>query len=389
MSLDDIDFNEVHLGDPMEFQRLLKDSEIAKAIETRHILIDDPDVYLKQRRKDLIQPASMDIILKGSDTLYSVTGMTDESRTIGETHPNVDKDFVTFWPGYETETNVHYLRWFNGNLLRAYPELRSTLRRVGLDMGWSRFGIGFDDTQHAFLNIRNPQNYPVSVQKGEKIAQVLWRDKGHQNRADGWGVEERANKLGSGKLVTSAMELIDLAEQGDLYLSDNANIFKGNILFHAGKIRTYCNQDHVIIGNKGIQGFEIASEQAINHTIEPGVFSDIETIERIGLSGRVAMQVFYHTKSFFEMTTWNEMVNAYNTLESSGGWIDPGYGYKNPNGAPFSVQRKAFTEPVKINYGDVVGVGVVWYFPESVEQEYSPQRGSHYNDVEGFVSPKL
>ena len=37
-----------------EFERLLTDEEIVKAIERRLIVLDKPDVYLKERRHDLI-----------------------------------------------------------------------------------------------------------------------------------------------------------------------------------------------------------------------------------------------------------------------------------------------------------------------------------------------
>lgn len=44
-------------------RRLLNDNEIERAIKQGLILLDKPEVYLEQRRNDLIQPVSMDVTL--------------------------------------------------------------------------------------------------------------------------------------------------------------------------------------------------------------------------------------------------------------------------------------------------------------------------------------
>ena len=123
-------------------QRLLKDSEIEQAIRTGLITIDDPSFYLEQQRTNLIQPASMDLLLRGIDDTFAITGVTGPNLDY-PIHPDLDNSFVTFWPGLQTETSVRHLKWHNGDILCACPELRSTLRRVGLDMGFSPYGIGF------------------------------------------------------------------------------------------------------------------------------------------------------------------------------------------------------------------------------------------------------
>jgi len=370
-------------------QRLLNDREIVEAIEKKLIIIEDPDVYLGQRRDDLIQPASMDLVLRSSEDHQNILGFSPPGERRANLFERAIEGSVTFWPGYQTETSVEFLRGYDGSLLSALPELRSTLRRVGLDIGFNPFGIGLGDDEFGFLNIRNPQSYPVSIEIGQKIAQAIWIDRGTRKAEGGYGIEEREIKHGSGRLITSKSDLLRLIGQEDLYLSDLNSIGDhGEILFHAGKVRTYCKQGPVSIGQEGVKGFEIVTKNAVNHRIYPGHFSDIETIERVGLSGRVAMRVFYHAKSSFDAVDRGEMIDSMNTVQSSGGWVDPGYGYGKVRGAPFSVQRKAFSRTIVINEGDLVGYGLVFHFPEPVEKEYSRKRGSHYNEASGFVGPK-
>ncbi|MBR9704324.1 hypothetical protein GOV12_02850 [Candidatus Pacearchaeota archaeon] len=367
-------------------QRLLKDSEIVNAIKRNFITIDDPNLYLNERRDDLIQPASMDLILLDSGSNYPIIELDIEHKYYYERHEDVDDRFVTFWPGYQTEAVVSHLKGYNGEIIMPCPELRSTLRRVGLDIGFKL--VGLNEDKNAFLFVRNPQDYPVSVRTGEKIAQVLWKDIGTKISNNRFETVERKEKFGSGRLVTSDSELLELIESGDLYVSEKECIDRGYVLFHAGNVRTFFNQEHVVIGKNGVIGFDLKRDDAINHYLYPGEFSDIETIERIGLSPRVGMQVFYVAKSIDEVKNTLENINRILTLNSTGGWIDPGYGFGKVGGAPFSVQRKAFTQPCKIRKGDLVGYGVVWKFPEPVEKVYSSGRGSHYNEAIGFVGPK-
>ena len=374
-------------------RRLLKDSEIIDAIKRKLIVLDDPDVYLKERRDDLIQPASMDLLLRSAGCVYPMYEIEHAKLDYCfpvPVHKDVDDRFVTFWPGYQTEATVRHFKWHNENL-RACPELRSTLRRVGLDIGYNFEGrMGFDEDQFGFLNIRNPQKYPVSVEKGEKIAQVIWKDRGIKYAPNGFEIVERKLKHGSGRMITSRNELIALIEQGDIYQSGESSVGdSGVLLFHAGRVKNYYNNGPVIISKSGVTGFNVSTQESCNHIIHPGEFSDIETIERIGLSKRVAMQVFYTSKPVADARNRKELINSYNTFDSTGGWIDPGYGMDKKDGAPFSVQRKAFTESIRIRQGELVGYGVIWFFPEPVEKAYSKERGSHYNEARGFVGPRI
>lgn len=374
-----------------QLSRLLKDTEIARAIERGHIQLKQPDIYLSDRRDDLIQPASMDVLLRDTDMNVSPVGGVRFEYPPRKFHPDLDSKFLTFWPGSETETTVENLCGYDTDNLIATPEMRSTLRRVGLDIGLLPLGLGrnVDDEDRSFIYVRNPQRYPVSVERGLKIAQILWLDKGYEDDPDRLGIVEKSNKLGSGRLVESSDEILELISSGDFYVSDYDSVGDGRINLHAGSVNNYGNLDHVVLSEEGVSGFEVRDTRTLRHDVYPGQFVDIETSEKIGLGPRVAMRVYYDFRTVHGIHTYDDLVNDMGTVTSAGGWIDPGYGHGVNGGAPFSVQRKAFSEPFRINEGDFVGYGILWVFDEPVGKSYGDERGSHYVDAPGFVGPDM
>ncbi len=372
--------------------RLLKDTEIAAAIESGLISLKDPSVYLTDRRDDLIQPASMDVLLRDIDmNVISVTGISNLSFPNQKFHPDLDDSFLTFWPGVETETTVENLCGYDPKVLIGTPEMRSTMRRVGLDIGVLPLGLGSNilDEDRSFIYVRNPQRYPISVQRGLKIAQVLWADRGYEDDPESMGIRERSNKAGSGRRLFTGSEIGELVDSGDLYLSDLNSIGEGRINLHAGSVNNYGSLDHVVLSEDGVNGFEVRDTRTLRHDVYPGQFLDIETSERIGLGPRVAMRVYYDFRTAHGIGSPEDLLNDMGTINSAGGWIDPGYGYGSEDGAPFSVQRKAFSEPFRIHEGDLVGYGILWVFDEPVGKTYGADRGSHYNEARGFVGPDM
>ena len=381
------------MNEPIE--KLLSDLEIARAIQEGDIDLRDPEEYLTRRRKDLIQPASMDLLLEKID---SINPMISESYQIAKGlkkpreiqrfdpshHPDVSDDYVTFWPGYVSETILANIKYYNGKALFCGVELRSTLRRAGLDMGYMRHGIGFDEDYSGFIFIRNPQEYPISIQKGMKIAQLICFGKQFEQESLPFPRVKKQNPLGSGIPITDNKNLEKLIKKGYLELGGSRRYHRGVVLFHAGRRATYNSQQHIILNkDKPHQGISLEVKESDSHLIEPGRFIDIETIERIRLSRKVAMQVCYLPRVDYDS------VSYFSTNESSGGWIDPGYGMNKPEGAVFSVQRKAFTHPFRVNKGDLIGYGKVFYFPDGVGEEYGASRGSHYSDGARFEAPKV
>ncbi|MFH1325651.1 MAG: hypothetical protein ABIH49_02695 [archaeon] len=360
---------------------LLNDREIEIAIRRGLIDLEHPEVYLEERKADLIQPASMDLILEDTDETRSVVPFTKEdSRTFFGRHPDVSDDYVTFWPNYEMETIVENLRWYNGTELATLVEIRSTLRRIGLDAGFMPQGVGFNEDRKGFISIRNVQSYPVSIQKGTKIGQILWLNKKlvpSQEPSEYY--IPNPNIIGSGICISINRDLEKLVQQGDLWLGENPVFRDGLVLFHAGNVETYNPQKHIIIHKDRKPNLaELETKISKTHHLEPGKFIDVRTTERIKASNRVGIFVKYHLDFFGEgkYSDGEELFFVHDA--SSGGWIDPGYGYGSEEGAIFSAQLKAYSRPLTINEGDVIGYGTVFFFPRGVGTAYGSERNSHY-----------
>ncbi|MEK6910940.1 MAG: hypothetical protein AABW82_04145 [Nanoarchaeota archaeon] len=391
------------------FTRLLNDVEIERAIRDRSIYLDRPEVYLDKRRKDLIQPASMDLLLlreEETEPILSEEFLESRGRKevkehyVCDVHPNLSRDFITFWPGHQTEVAVMHLQDWSHDILAAEIELRSTLRRAGLDIGFNPFGLGRQGlNDYCFFSIRNPQSYPVSIEKGAKIAQLLWLDRRLQDKQDFVfvdGVNYLKDvcpiKFGSGIPICNNQGLLKLIESGDLGISPRATLESGVVVFHSGNIASYNGQQHVVMKREGKpEGISVVQRNQAIFNIEPGQFVDIETREKIRLSNKVGMHVYYsfnQSNDMLEGWSIEDVINDISTKSSSGGWVDPGYGSKTPEGAVFSAQRKAFTKPITIREGDPIAVGIVYYFPKGVGLEYGCGRGSHYDGASKFLAPK-
>lgn len=391
------------------FARLLNDIEIEKAIRDKSIYLDKPEVYLDQRRKDLIQPASMDLLLlreEETDLILSEEFLKsrrrgkNKERYVGDFHEGLSRDFITFWPGHETEIAVMHLQDWSHDILTAEIELRSTLRRAGLDIGFNPFGLGRQGkNDYCFFSIRNPQAYPVSIERGAKIAQLLWLDRRLQDKRDlvfADGINHLKDvcpiKFGSGIPISNNQGLLKLIESGDLGISPKATLESGVVVFHAGNTASYNGQQHIIMKKEGKpEGISIVQKKQSSFDIEPGQFVDIETREKIKLSSRIGMHVYYSfNQPDYLLKSWEteDVINDFSTKSSSGGWIDPGYGSTILEGAVFSAQRKAFTKPITIREGDPIALGIVYYFPKGVGLEYGKERGSHYDGAEKFLAPK-
>lgn len=369
--------------------RLLNDREILLAIEKGLIDLEDPDMYLGERKYDLIQPASMDLILRDIDGAHPILPGGDDVPL--KVHDDVCENYVTFWPQSESEVIIENLKWFNGNLLNVFVEVRSTLKKMGLDAGFMPYGIGFG-MEGGFIHLRNPQDYPVSIEKGTKIAQALWINKRllSSSERDRYFIEN-PDLIGSGICISNNNDLEILVEQGDLWLGEKPVFEKGVVLFHAGEIETRNFQEHMVLHRDGKPNFSNLTTKKIKyHNLKPGRFSDIRTREKMRLSGRVGIFVRYHADYYGRRRNLTGEDLFLTHYGSSGGWVDPGYGKSSKDGAVFSVQRKAFTNSWTIRSGSVVGYGRVFFFPKGVETPYGhPRRNSLYQGAKEFEAPKV
>lgn len=361
-------------------RRLLNDIEIERAIREGLIVLENPKVYLEERRRDLIQPASMDLLLGEMDEVAPIPGVFPEKvynwSLHPQVHPDVDDNFVTFWPQHELNVFAQGLLRFNPEFVVPAVERRSTLGRGGLDRGFINLGYG---DPYCYVSLRNPQGYPISIQKGFKFAQILWFERTlRKDKHDNYVKVNPDNGIGSGIPITSRRELEKLFESGDLKVSPKPT-FEGEFLvLHASRKATFNEQKHIIyrVGAKP-EGIVLHSTESDVHEIKHGRFLDIEVEEKLELSDRVALHIMYP----FDRR-YRSPIDSLLTMGSSGGWVDPKY-----EGA-FSVQKKSFVKPYKIRVGDRVAYAIAYFFPNGVGEGYHAGRGSHYNNANSFSAPR-
>ncbi|MBU1989069.1 MAG: hypothetical protein KKD94_06350 [Nanoarchaeota archaeon] len=251
-------------------------------------------------------------------------------------------------------------------------------------------GLGFDPPDGAFMEIRNAQEYPVSIEIGTKIAQVLWLQHKIVYSTDCSDPKEFMKPIFNnpllciGEIIDSDLNLQALIDLGELQISPECYYTStGQILLHAGKTETKNKQKHVILYKDGrTEGIDITSIESENHIIKPGEFVDIQTLESIKLSDKIGMLVKYDVfnpfdDELFQVTTSEDY---WLTKISGGGWIDPGYE------GGFSVQRKSFLEEVIIKEGEPVAIGIIFSFPDGVSKKYGHHRGSHYQGNNSFAA---
>lgn len=351
---------------------LLRDVEIQEAIRKGLIKVRNPEMFLGEKALNYIQPASMDLTLDGVEGFEPID-LTDAPRPPARIHPDLDENFVTLWPGHVTEVFSNQLLDYDGEVFSPLLELRSTLRRNGLDSGVNPYGpaLGFGN---ASFGVRNAQPYPFSIEMGSKIAQILWIDKLFRFDADRLGYVPHNKIVSSGRLVESRKELEQLVGEGKLSISPKYVFKNGMLMLHAGNRGLSSNPSHVILrANNTIEGMNADSYTGSRHIVEPGKFLDIEVAERFDLSPHVGIFVRYELAGMGKRPKeWAGLKQKLLTFLSSGGWIDNGYR------GPFSVQRKSFGEKQTIREGDVVGYAFVWTFDQPPEHPYGLERGSHF-----------
>ena len=163
-------------------------------------------------------------------------------------HPEAGDDYVTFWPDHNTEVSIEYLKWYVPDILVPHLEVRSTLRRAGPDNGPITLLVNEDNDM--CISVRNAQRYPVSMEKGMKIAQIFWKSR----TIDNFGNYVRnlgPFSIGSGVPICSTDALEKLISQGELSIHPKPEIQDGLLIFHAGSTVTYNDSEHVVLRKKG------------------------------------------------------------------------------------------------------------------------------------------
>jgi deoxycytidine triphosphate deaminase len=262
---------------------ILSDAGIRKAIEEGHIQVSDKDRVLNGQNPTLIQPATMDleISLDQTDAEFQPISSLKSIRKLRSgqdpknAHPDTPKGSFTFWPGYDVVCKLDTLVGYREDLLTVVTDLRSTMRRNGLE---TQFSGLFEQGNCGRVRIRNPRSYPISLEGGTRLCQTIWQT---EKNSSFKGYTHANDHSERGYQVTDDKELEKLLEKGDIYLGGTTPIIrKGTLLFHAGRKATRNAQKHILItrDNRKI-GLELSSAEEDKHVIEPGELVDIETIE--------------------------------------------------------------------------------------------------------------
>lgn len=359
-------------GKPLPCRKMLTDTGILEAIASGDIRVLDPDAYLNGEKRKLISPASMDLVLSEWESVNPISGYPWQATDHLHWHPDLDESFITFWPFEETEILVHDITHYTGTLFSPRVELRSTLRRIGLTIGFNPMGPGMTN-EGAFLSVRNTQSYPVSIEKGTKVAQILWETHATRFEASDYQHHPLRIPYAHGYRIDDDAGLRALMDTGELTIPEGATMQDGYLVFHAGQRATRNAQRHIILhADKRTEGIETHVSDTDVHVLTEGEFVDIQTRESFALSDRVGVQGIYFDGR--EPETRDDVVRRWLTHTSTGGWIDPGY-----QGA-YSVQRKAFFDDLTIKQGDPVALGAVWFYPQGVAAAYD----GHYQGAKEF-----
>lgn len=392
-------------GQPRQQIAMFNDRGIISLIEKGHIRPKDPSKFLGPRRNEFIQPASMDVALAGYDFddvyphLENIAAMYPHRDLTGrEHHPDLSDDYVTFWPGH---LSCPHIQDFEGHIHvpAIFPKLaiRSTPRRLGLEVGRGLESILGGPLSADILNARK---YPISAQIGTRLWQLLWHE--HPvtlyEHNDGmvnyvlYDEDERPPaplRLATGQYISDDKQIAYLIKHGELEISPKPVIKNGVIYFHASKTESRYKQDHLVLHKDGRKTdamgnkLETLVTDTDMHVIQPGEFVDIETQERVRLSDKIGITIYYgrgFERKFDFGLAVREHVARQMITSLQGGWIDPGYpSIGNPEMGRISVQLMALTETLKIRAGQPVAIGVVTYFPEGCALPYGdPRRNSQY-----------
>lgn len=342
---------------------VLSDRGIEEAIKIGEIQVSNQERVLS-REAPLLQPASLDLVLDADQRDRTTEPLPLLERLSNmpyadplQHHPEVGSNFVTFWPGFATKSKLDTVLRYQSSL-EPILEIRSTMRRHGLD---KLLQGGNTPENHSSVVIHNMVDFPVSVEIGSKLCQAIWKRKNEERKA----AQVRDLNPGEGYIVTKDEEIHALVQSGEIYIDGRtAMVQDGMLCFYAGTREARNKSRHVIITKDNRKhGVEMTYDEKDTHIFNAGEFIEIETNRKMGLSGRVAIQV--------------------QSLPEDGevrgvGWIDPGYQ------GPFSIQPKTYEPEKHIKAGQLVAVGRVMFFPHGVRRAYgSTEVGSQYHKPVG------
>ncbi len=355
---------------------VLSDRGIKQAIK-EGLLKFDPVLTDEQ-----IQPASVDLF-------FEKLGDYEE---IGHISLNKILKADTLSKGYVHDVITTQSVYIEPSIISAV-ELRSSLRRLGcyvyIPTLLGGFGLGtMDDGFKAGIEVVNPSSIDIKLHKGDKIAQVMFTydapSKEEMENEDVFFIKDKEEykkflELDRGYMIKSTERARKLANKGYFSVSTGENFIKGFLKVHASKEAFVFKEDlEVEFGNtKNLES--LLEPVSLPYKLKPKEHLVVNTRENLDLSDKIGIQFYnvplpVNSKEFFS----NRFSYDKDLRRISDGWVDPGY-----KGA-FSRQPKTYYDKgFTIKEGDVLGYGLLVYFPNGVERKYGSEGlNSHYQNAD-------
>lgn len=348
----------------------LSDRGIKQAVERGLIAFNPP---LEDRQ---VQPASVDLILEEVVDFFPLPDFRRDWKL-------PDEDFLI--PAYSTAElkSTQDIRF--AECVRFHSELRSSLRRLSCYM--ANMGATTQDVESQKLTaeIVNPSGIDIKLRQGDKIAQLLFCFDKFPLIGESYDAEHEITRrllcdVDCGYVV-STREAKRLMSEGYFSVPD-AKFWHGMLEIHAGlKARVLRKSLKVDFSNsKDIS--DAFEDVKLPYVLRPGEHIVVETRENFELSPHIGIHfrdyVLGSRRGFALRKNSFERLDADLLLLSNmpDGWVDPGYK------GILTRQPKTFYEKgVLIRPGQLLGHGVIIFFPNGVERPYGSQGlGSHYQD---------
>lgn len=358
----------------------LTDRGIRQAIERGMLEFDPP---LEERQ---IQPASVDLFFDKIEELWPLDELLDYNMHVAGARRN------EISPKSEVELRTtQRMQW--AEPLSFKTELRSSLRRLACHVrmhGWTMMG----HKNRIHVEMINPGNVSIRLSPGDKIAQLLFyfrREPGvgyHEAGLSGFEDVARGfyelEKIDHGHLVGSYERARKLIDEGFFSVTPGAKIDElGRLKVHAGKTASVLRKNVLVDFSSKSDISDCFEEVKLPYRLMPGEHIVIVTNERLKLSKHIGMHFYDHLvdsdREISLLTAQTERLVADRALwHIPDGWVDPGYK------GVFTRQPKTYYPAgVVINEGDVLGHGLIIFYPKGVERPYGSQElGSHYQNAD-------
>ena len=363
----------------MQERYYLSDKGIRQAIE-QNVLSFTPSLSPQQ-----IQPASVDLHLEYIDDLFPLPvllPMFSSSKFVLPSQGIIPAGFEA------TLAMTQGMRC--SRALNSTTELRSSLRRIschtpsGITMLAGKNCLG--------VELHNSGPIDIHVSRGDKIAQLLFffsptfehsmHNAGFEGYEYGAVAYEQLLTLDHGVMIQTSNEARMLLRDGYFSVSPNVRFEKGMLRVHAGKTAQVLRKNIALTFSAKQDITSFFETVTLPYTVRSGEHVVVDTKESLNLSKHIGLHFYDYlngtSRGFsFSRTPQQQLLADIPLSSIPDGWIDPGYT------GVFSRQPKTYSkEGVTIREGDVLGHGMIIYFPNGVERPYGSQElGSHYQNA--------